>query len=59
MFLRLQTQWNVVMGGYVGMRYEVLQWFCDLYLIEDRQAMVEGIRIMEAAALKKLNKERK
>lgn len=59
MFLRLQTQWNVVMGGYVGLRYEVLPWFCDLYSVDDRLAMVEGLRIMEAAALKQLNKERK
>ena len=24
MFLRMQTQWNVTMGGYVGLKYEVL-----------------------------------
>lgn len=57
MFLRLQTQWTVAMGGYVGLRYETLNWFCDLYSVEDRRAMVEGIQIMEAAALKELNRE--
>lgn len=55
MFMRLQTQWNVAMGGYVGLRYEVLRWLCDLYSVEDPQAMLEGIQIMEAAALKVLN----
>lgn len=56
MFLRLQTQWNVTMGGYVGLKYEALQWMCDLYLTEDRRAMLEGIQVMERAALKHLNK---
>lgn len=56
MFLRLQTQWTVVMGGYVGLRYEALQWMCGLYSVEDTRAMLEGIQIMEAAALEALNK---
>lgn len=59
MFLRMQTQWNVVMGGYVGLKYEALQWMCDLYSVEDKRAMLEGIQTMERAALKQLNKERK
>lgn len=59
MFMRMQTQWNVVMGGYVGLRYEVLRWFCDLYSVKDPQAMLEGIQVMEAAALKVLNDDGK
>lgn len=55
MFLRLQTQWNVVMGGFTGMKYEVLRWLCDLYSVEDPKAMLEGIQVMEAAALQVLN----
>ena len=55
MFLRLQTQWNVVMGGYTGLKYEVLFKMCDLYSVEDPKAMLEGIQVMEAAALKVLN----
>ena len=55
MFLRLQTQWNVTMGGYIGVKYEVLRWLCDLYSIEDPRAMLEGIQVMEAAALQVLN----
>lgn len=57
MFLRLQTQWNVVMGGFTGLKYEVLRWLCDLYSVEDPKAMLEGIQVMEAAALKELNKD--
>jgi hypothetical protein len=52
MFLRLQTQWNVAMGGAVGLKYEVLPWLCDLYSVKDSQAMFEGIQIMERAALR-------
>lgn len=55
MFLRLQTQWNLSMGGYVGLKYETLPWLCDLYSIEDRRTMLEGLQVMEYAALKQLN----
>ena len=55
MFLRVQTQWNVTMGGYVGLKYEALQWLCGLYSVEDTRAMLEGIQVMEAAALLVLN----
>jgi hypothetical protein len=55
MFLRMQTQWNVAMGGFVGMRYDVLHWLCDLYSVEDQRSMLEGLRVMEAAALQVLN----
>jgi hypothetical protein len=55
MFLRLQTQWNTTMAGFMGIKYEVLQWLCGLYSVEDPRAMLEGIRIMEAAALQLLN----
>lgn len=56
MFLRLQTQWQVVMGGYVGLNYESLRWMCDLYSVEDTRSMLEGIQVMEAAALQELNR---
>lgn len=56
MFLRMQTQWNVTMGGYSGLKYEVLRWLCDLYSVEDPRAMLEGIQVMESAALQELNK---
>jgi hypothetical protein len=55
MFLRMQTQWNVTMGGYTGLKYEVLRWLCDLYSVDDPKAMLEGIQVMEAAAMEALN----
>lgn len=55
MFLRLQTQWTVTMGAYVGLKYESLQWLVSLYSVEDRASLFEGIQVMESAALKELN----
>jgi len=59
MFLRLQTQWNVSMSGVIGLKYEVLEWFCRLYLVDDVKAMLEGIQTMERTALKVLNEKDK
>jgi hypothetical protein len=55
MFIRVQTQWNVSDGAYRGLRYECLEWLCKVYEITDQRAMLEGLRVMEAAALKALN----
>ena len=60
MFLRMQTQWNVTMGGYVGLRYEVLLGaggLMSLYDIENPRELLEDIQVMEAAALAELNKK--
>ena len=62
MFLKMSTQWSTSFGGYVGLKYEVLLLqggLFDLYQVEDRKEMLEGVKIMELAALKELNKERK
>ena len=58
MFLRLQTQWHNVMGQLVGLNYQSLEWFCRVYNVEDTAAMVDGIRIMERAALTEFSKQR-
>ena len=60
MFLRMSTQWSTSFGGYVGLKYEVLLLqggLFDLYQVKDRQEMLDGLKIMEFAALKELNKE--
>lgn len=60
MFLRMQTQWTVSMAGYVGMRYEVLLvsgGLFDLYDVENRREVLEGLRIMESAALTEFSKK--
>ena len=61
-FIKMQTQWQVSMSGYVGLKYEVLLMaggLFDLYNIEDRFDVLEGLQLMEVAALKELNKESK
>ena len=58
MFLRMQTQWNTTMSGYLGLKYDVLLMaggLFDLYCVEDRLATLEGLRIMEMAVLNKLS----
>ena len=60
MFLRMQTQWTVSMAGYVGLKYEVLLvsgGLFDLYDVENRREMLEGLRIMESAALTEFSKK--
>jgi hypothetical protein len=47
------------MSGVVGLKYEVLEWFCRLYLVDDAKAMLEGIQTMERTALKVLNEKDK
>ena len=59
-FLKMQTQWNVSMSGLIGLKYEVLLvagGLFDLYNIEDRTELLEGIQTMEAAALKEFSKK--
>jgi hypothetical protein len=60
MFLYMQTQWEVSMSGYVGLKYEVLLMaggLFDLYNIEDRTEVLEGLQIMETEALKEFHKK--
>lgn len=60
MFLRLRTQWSVTMGGYVGLKYEVLLGaggLMSLYDVDNPRELLEEIQVMEAAALSELNKK--
>lgn len=62
MFLRMQTQWNVAMTSFIGLKYEVLfgaNGLMRLYDIENPRDLLEDIQVMEAEALKELNKREK
>ena len=62
MFLRCQTQWNTTFGGVVGLKYEVLLLdggLFDLYHVNNRKEMLEGLQLMEQVALTEMNKEKK
>ena len=58
MFLRCQTQWRVGISGIIGLDYTSVLEMIKLYLVEDTVAMLENLQIMEAAALKIINKEK-
>ena len=50
------------MGGYVGLKYEVLLGaggLMSLYDVENPRELLEDIQVMEAAALVELNKREK
>lgn len=62
MFLRMQTQWNAVMGCYIGLKYEVLLGaggLMSLYDVDNPRQLLEDIQVMEATALTELNKRSK
>ena len=58
MFLRLQTQWRVGVGGIIGLDYTSVLEMIKLYCIEDKKTMLENLQIIESAALKALNKDK-
>ena len=62
MFQRSATQWNTSFGGIVGLKYEVLLLdggLFDLYHVDNRQEMLEGLQLMETVVMREFNKERK
>ena len=58
MFLRCQTQWRVGISGIIGLDYTSVLEMIKLYLVEDTVAMLENLQIMEAAALRIINREK-
>ena len=58
MFLRCQTQWRTTMSGVCGLDYTAVQWLFRLYEVKDQPAVLEDLQVMEAAAVKILNKEK-
>ncbi len=57
MFLRVQTQWRTSMGGVVGLDYAAVAWVLKLYEIEDQRSLLEDLQVMEAAAMRVMNKQ--
>lgn len=60
LFSRLQTQWNVSMGGPTGLRYEAI------YPLLDRETdtpnewmeLFQDVQVLESAALKQMAENR-
>ncbi len=61
-FTQLETQWRVVAGMagmvYQGLDYAAVESLLRLLKIPDRQAMFNGLQVMEQAALKELKRKR-
>ena len=56
MFLRCQTQWRTTMAGVCGLDYAAVQWLFRLYEVKDQPAVLESLQVMEAMAIRILNK---
>ena len=57
MFLRMSRDWVYAgMGSCTGMNKQTLQWYMDLYQVENKRDMLEDLQVMEGHALKLMNK---
>ena len=59
MFLRCQTQWRTTASGVCGLDYTAVLAVFRLYEVEEPTTVLENLQVMEAAAVKILNKESK
>lgn len=58
LFMRLQTQWRIMNGVFVGLNYQSVQFLFDAFEIKDKATMLDDLQAMEASALMALNKGR-
>tara|TARA_Y100000401_G_scaffold59642_1_gene47324 strand:+ start:1108 stop:1410 length:303 start_codon:yes stop_codon:yes gene_type:complete len=54
-FVRASTQWRTSMNGVYGLDYLALEWLFRLYSVEDPADVLEGIQVMEAEVVKRMN----
>ena len=57
MFLQLDTQWRVGINGATGLDYVAAKLIMDIEGVTDYPLFFDDVRIMEAAALREMNKE--
>lgn len=55
-FSRTETQWRTDQGRPTGLDYSAVFALMDVMSVSDKRAMLDDIRIMEAAALKEIRK---
>lgn len=58
MFMRLQTQWNAIAGGFLGLNYQSAEFLIKIHDVADPAAMMDDLQAMELAALQVLNKRK-
>lgn len=59
LFFDLVTQWTVGMSGAVGLNYAAAEAVMRIRRLRDRAHLLDGLRVMERAALRELNRARK
>ena len=55
MFMQLQTQWHVGMGGATGLNYQSVEFLFKIEGIENQREMLADLQTMEVAALQAMN----
>lgn len=58
MFMRLQTQWNVIAGAFIGLNYQSAAFLFKIHDVADPAAMMDDLQAMEIAALQVMNKRK-
>lgn len=56
LFLRLQTQWNIINGIVSGLNYQSVRALFEVYDVTDKVTTFEDLQAMEVAALAVMNK---
>lgn len=57
LFLQVQSQWRMGMNGPVGLDYSAVQLICSINKQALTPELMEGLQIMEMAALAAMNKK--
>lgn len=55
LFMRLQTQWHIGMGGATGLNYQSVLALFTIEGIENQREMLADLQVMEVAALQVMN----
>lgn len=58
MFMRLQTQWHVIAGAFIGLNYQSAEFLFKIHGVADAAAMMDDLQAMEVAALQVMNKSK-
>lgn len=58
MFMRLQTQWNVIAGAFIGLNYQSAAFLFKIHSVANEAEMMDDLQAMEVAALQVMNKRK-
>lgn len=58
MFMRLQTQWNVIAGAFIGLNYQSAAFLFKIHSVANEAEMMDDLQAMEIAALQVMNKRK-